>query len=258
MAKLTDTVLLAFVDGELDSGVSREVSKALETDQDARETVNRLRQSAVLVRAIFEQPEEYAMTPKLRALLEREPSRNYRKVVIAMAASVMIAALGFGGGLLTNGRSALPQPSADARLFDEIADYHTLYALEDEHQVEVGADHRDQIESWLGARLHRRLHIPDLSDRQLVFAGARLLVVDGAPVAQLVYRWPDQPHKPLALCITFGEPGEQAIQTDARDGVRQVLWRHRGYTYVLVGWSPQQVLSSIATELMPKLEKDTS
>jgi anti-sigma factor RsiW len=259
MAKLSDSILVAFVDGELDPGVSGEVAEALETDPDARERVNRLRQSAVLIRALFNQPEDRTITPELRRLLESRPARNYRKLAISLAASVVIVTAGFGGGWLAATRFAShEQASFEARLFDEVADYHTLYALEDEHQVEIGADHRQQIEDWLGSRLHRRLHIPDLSGRGLTFVGARLLVVDGAPVAQLVYHWPDQPHKPFALCVTFGEPGEQPLQSDFRDGVQQVLWRHRGYTYVLAGWSTQQVLTSIAAELMPILEKETS
>jgi anti-sigma factor RsiW len=175
---------------------------------------------------------------------------------VAVAASVVIMALGFGAGLLAGGRHGAVNGGFAAHLFDEVADYHTMYAQEDEHQVEIGADHRDQIEAWLGSRLHRHLRIPDLADRSLTFVGARLLVVDGSPVAELVYHWPDQPHKPLALCITFGDPGEQPMQSDARDGLQQVAWRHRGYSYLLVGWSPQPVLSSIAAELMPKLERD--
>jgi anti-sigma factor RsiW len=110
-----------------------------------------------------------------------------------------------------------------------IADYHVVYARESEHQIEVPARRLDHIQAWLGERLHRNLLVPDLSDRGLTFEGARLLVVDGQPVAQLVYSAPDRPHEPLALCISFGASGEGAVRTESRDGVRLALWR-RSYT----------------------------
>lgn len=257
MAKLSDTTLVAYVDGELDSSATRDIDEALAADAEARDRVNRLRQSTLLIRSLFEQDEARPISPKLRRLLERPPARNYRQYAMAMAASVMIVAVGFGGGWLAGESHAGPERSFDARLFDEIADYHTTYAMEDEHQVEVGADRQDHIEDWLGNRLHRRLHIPDLSNRDLTFAGARLLSVDGAPVAELVYHWPNDPHKPLALCITFGDPGDRGLKTDARDGVQQVMWRANGYTYVLVGWTTPQTLNSIAADLMPRLRSDT-
>jgi anti-sigma factor RsiW len=256
MAKLNDTTLVAYVDGELDCGASREVATALESDPEARERVCRLRQAAVLVRAVFNRAAGEAVRPGLAAIIDHRPVRDYRRIGLALAASVMIAALGFAGGYLTAARRAPAVPGFDARLFDEIADYHTLYAREDEHQVEVTAERPDLIEEWLGSRLHRRLHIPDLSDRKLTFAGARLLVADGSPVAELIYHWPGQPHQPLGLCITFGDPGDEPVRADSRDGVRQMLWRHRGYTYILVGWSSQQLLGSIVAELMPALDHD--
>jgi anti-sigma factor RsiW len=256
MTKLTDTTLVAYVDGELDSGACREVATALESDPEAREKVCRLRQAAVLVRAVFHRPPDEAVDAGMAAMIDRSPRRDYRKLGLAVAASVLIAAVGFGGGRITAARHAPPEYSFESRLLDEIADYHTMYAREDEHQVELTAARPDLIEEWLGSRLHRQLHIPDLSDRKLTFAGARLLVVDGAPVAELLYHWPGQPHQPLGLCVTFGDPGDEPIQADARDGVHQVLWRHRGYTYVLVGWSTQQLLNSIAAELMPELDRD--
>ena len=93
------------------------------------------------------------------------------------------------------------------------------------------------IEAWFGAVLHRTLRIPDLSDRGLTFVGGRLLVVDGVPVTQLLYRWPGRPHEPFGLCISPDPSSERGLTTDAREGLQQVLWRRKGYTYVLVGWT---------------------
>jgi anti-sigma factor RsiW len=257
MTKLNDATLLAFVDGELESDASHEVAKALETDPEAREKVHRLRRSAVLVRTVFDQVPEQEMSPGLRALLEPKPPREWRRTTMAIAASILIAAVGFGGGFLAASLRTPVAAGFDERLFDEIADYHTMYAREDEHQVEVSAAQPAQIEQWLGNRLHRRLHIPDLSNRTLTFIGARLFVVDGMPVAQFIYHWPGQPHRPLGLCISIGA-GDEPLRADSRDGVQQVLWRHQGYTYVLVGWTSREVLNSIAAEVMPKLAKDLS
>jgi anti-sigma factor RsiW len=175
------------------------------------------------------------------------------RVALPAAASIAAAAILYGGYTIgfSQGQQA---PGFSERLLDEVADYHVVYAREDEHQVEVPARQLAQIEAWLGERLHRRIEVPDLSKDGFTFEGARLLVVDGEPVAQLVYLPPDQPHHPLALCISFGAPGEEALNTDSRNGVNLALWRRKGYTYVLVGWAERPFLVQLANQLARKLD----
>src|SRR5258706_219810 len=113
-------------------------------------------------------------------------------------------------------------------------------AFRDPQHLQVSPALARPIEAWLGDRLEREIRVPDLSAHGLTFRGARLLVVDGRPVGQLVYTKPDRPHRPLALCIALDGIGDEAVRAEVRDGVTMMLWRHQGYLYILAGWLDRQ------------------
>src|SRR3954468_7961377 len=87
-----------------------------------------------------------------------------------------------------------------AEFMAEVAKYHSVYARETEHLAEVPASRKDHIEEWLGARLERKLSVPDLSPAGWTFEGGRRLVEDDQPIAQLLYVAPGR--QPIAVCIT--------------------------------------------------------
>jgi anti-sigma factor RsiW len=199
----------------------------------------------------------------IRQRLARQRWTGWRAAA-GVVLAIGLAATGAASGWVLRGRpdsgvavpAVLAQVAPTDRLLEEIADYHAVYARETIHQVEVPASQTTHIESWLGDRLHRRLQVPDLSRQGLQFSGARLLVVDGAPVADLMYRWPDRDHEPVALCITFATEPEASPRLDAREGIQQLVWQRNGYAYVLAGWATPTTLQRIADELMPQLDRN--
>lgn len=254
MAQLDLETLAAFVDGELSAVRAQEVAAAVAQDAAAQETVEALRHSVVLLRAVFGQPAYQNVPPSVMRSFAAPVERGRLRFPASIAAAVLVAA-----GLLSGGYGIGrygPKPPADfgERLLDEVADYHVVYARENEHQVEVPADRQAHVEEWFGAVLHRKLRIPDLSRRGLTFTGGRLLVVDGTPVAQLLYRWPGRQHEPFGLCISFGPSKERDLTSDAREGLQQVLWQRHGYTYVVVGWISQAFLADVAAEVRAELD----
>jgi anti-sigma factor RsiW len=256
MTQLDDSILMAYVDDELEPAVRQQVAQAIEHDSEAKEKIRLFRLSASLVRAALSDPAYLEVSSGARrALAAPRASALFtrRNAISAMAASLL--AVAFTGGYALGLRGGDRGPDFGDRLLDEVADYHVIYARETEHQVEVAAPRADHIEAWLGDRLHRSLHVPDLSGNGYNFAGARLLVVDGQPVAQLLYRAPGRPQKPLGLCISFGAPGIEPARSDFRNGLNEVLWRRNGYSYILVGWESGTFLSNLATELEPLLDR---
>jgi anti-sigma factor RsiW len=256
MSDLDDGTLVAFVDGELEPDAMHAVARAVAADPEAQEKVRLLRLSSPLVKAVFQQPSYREVKPELARVLaprRRWPVRFTVRAPMALAASIAMLAIGLGAGALIADRTM--RPTFAERLLDEVADYHVVYARETEHLVEVPASQRDHIEAWLGEHLHRSLHVPDLSGRGLAFEGARLLVVDGQPVAQLLYTEPGDKHHPLALCVTFGAPSDAPTRVRSREGVNLATWRSGGYLYVLVGWQPPSFLTEVAAELSPSLNQ---
>jgi anti-sigma factor RsiW len=284
---VTEDDLNAYMDRELAPGRHSAVGRYLLAHPDVARRVEAYVAQRETLRAALAGPAIEPIPPQLDLQLlirERRVDRHaQRENVWRIAASVLIAiglagAGGAGGWVLhggsmssqsasgpltvlaqaapqANGGMPTGQVSPSDQLLDEVADYHIVYARETIHQVEVPASQLAHIQAWLGDLLHRRLRVPDLSDRGLTFAGARLLVVAGKPVAQLLYHWPGREHEPLGLCIALGSDGDEGPRTDAREGVQQVLWRRTGYTYVLVGWTTPTILNSLANDLMPELDK---
>ena len=99
------------------------------------------------------------------------------------------------------------------------------------------ADQSEEIARWLGARLQRPIEPPDLRAEGLRFAGARMWISDGKPVADLLYT--RAAGLPVALCIVHAidedAPKAGSIAVAARGDLRVASWQSGGYTFAVVG-----------------------
>jgi anti-sigma factor RsiW len=244
----TDALLVAYVDGELDVEASLEVEKLIAADPRAQRAVELYRETAGLLRAACGEHAYAAnverLLPALPSVLRRAPRRYGWAVGAALAACVA----GFVGGAGWAGWPA----SEQATLADEVAEYHAVYAREERHLVEVPAEQMDDITSWLGKRLDRRLEVPDLAAEGLHFAGARMLVVGGNPVAQLIYTRAQG--RPLALCIAKLGATAAPVRLEQHGEQRTALWLDGTYAYVVVGEVGEDKLRAIAEQAARQLQ----
>lgn len=235
----TDALLVAYVDGELDAEATREVERLIAADPRAQRAVELYRETAGLLRAACGEHAYAAdagrLLPAAPCVLQRAPRRFGWAVGAALAACVA----GFAGGV---GWAGWPTPE-QATLADEVAEYHAVYAREERHLVEVPAEQMNEITGWLGKRLERRLEVPDLAAEGLRFAGARMLVVGGRPVAQLVYTRAQG--LPLALCITKLAAAAAPVRLEQHGAQRTALWLDGAYAYVAVGEAGEDKLRAI-------------
>lgn len=238
--ELDDSILVAYVDGELDAEAARSVEAALAQDAEARRKVRDLSRSAGLLRGAFGAVLHDPVPENLIDKIMRYPVSDapQRRTALKWTLAASIAFLLGGGAIGYMAATVGPEPlSAEARvgwLITYIAQYHRIYAGEKRHLVEVGADQTPHIEAWLGKRLGRQLKVPDLSAEALEFKGARLLVFDDKPVVQLMYLPRDG--RPIAICITRSDGEDSSAKLDRRDDLNLLHWRSAGYVYVVVGW----------------------
>ncbi|UEM07922.1 anti-sigma factor (plasmid) [Skermanella rosea] len=257
-----DAILAAYVDGELDSDQLAEVDGLLAKDEAARRRVEELRWATARLRTTFSEqrfgppPEKFLAlaaepadppAPK-RALFRTVSGGRWRRHALAASLLVLI-----GGNYVFDAAWRWSQDSASmsAEVLEEIAEYHIIYAREKEHLVEVPATRKTHIEQWLGSRLNLELIVPDLSRQGLDFAGARMLVLAGNPVAQLIYTRPAG--APVALCITMGEESYRSFAVEKHHGVKVGHWNENGYTYVVVGALSKDDVWRIAAEVEVQL-----
>lgn len=253
-----DSTLVAYVDGELDPDRARAVERALAHDPEARLTVRRLRETGALLRAACSETRFQAEVPDTvrqpaQGALARVPPRA-RMQVLAVALALVLVVATAGVYLITAGRGpdrADKEQSGVEDVAEEVAAYHLVYSHETKHLVEVPADQTPEIETWLGGRLNRALRVPDLTGHALRFAGARLLVVNEQPVAQLVYTRAQG--APIAVCITFSDPAATPLDVSRRHGLNVGTWSAAGYLYIVVGALPETHLRRIAADVQAQM-----
>lgn len=128
----------------------------------------------------------------------------------------------------------------------QIAAYHRIYSSEKRHLVEVEADDAAHIQAWLSDRLGKTFAIPDLAERGYTFRGARMLVINGERVAQLMYVPTSGVGGPLGLCFLKTAKADQDMRATRSDDLNLVSWRKSGYAYVVVGDPAAEELRSLA------------
>jgi anti-sigma factor RsiW len=242
-----DVRLSAYVDGELDAAQAASVERLLASDARARARVAEFRETTGLLRAAC--AEDFYRGGLAHLLPPTRTPRIWqpRRAMLAIAASVLAAVIGFGGGAAWMAQGG----SARDALLSEVAEYHEVFSRETAHLVEFGPERADQLFAWLGERLHRRVLAPDLRDEGLVFAGGRMLVVDGKPVAELMYTRAGG--RPVAFCIAFADGTTAPMRVDARGPQHLASWQDGLHTFVVVGEldkvSAQRIAERIAHQI---------
>jgi anti-sigma factor RsiW len=167
----------------------------------------------------------------------------------AIAASLVLLGVGAAGGAMLM-RNFMPETAAAAPgWLDDVAEYHAVYSAQGRHLVEVPAAELAHLESWLSGTTGVDFKAPDLSAMGLSLEGGRLLVANGEPVAQLMYR--DAAGAVVALCFMAGgdaaAAGGLTPLADRRiGGFDLVSWKSRNASYVVIGPADRPDLRQIA------------
>ncbi|MEJ8562208.1 anti-sigma factor [Yoonia sp. GPGPB17] len=243
------TQLSAYLDGELDPSAASAVEERLAADPAAQAELDALIAADVLAQEAFEAelnaPVPFALAQQIKSAPMPEPEApKARPVWGALAASLVVFALGGIGGYALKGQNT---PVQTAGWLADIADYHAIYASQVRHLVEVGADESDHIENWLGNTVGATFSIPDLTEFGLTFEGGRLVVANGKPVAQLMYR--DADGVVVALCLqrtSKTPPATPTFNEQTINGFDFVSWTAGEADYVVIGPSGQPDLNAIA------------
>lgn len=242
--------LSAYLDGELNAIEADKIETLLAEDPNAQAELDALMEADALALEQFDaqlnDPVPFSLAQQIKNTpLEPRPQPVARPIWGTLAASLVIFAMGGVGGYLVKGPTTTTVASAG--WLADIADYHAVYASQGRHLVEVGADESDHIETWLGNTVGTSFTIPDLTEFGLTFEGGRLLVANGKPVAQLMYRQPDG--TVIALCLQRSDsPAGDGPNFNERtiNGFDFVSWRAGDAAYVVIGPDGQPNLGDIA------------
>jgi anti-sigma factor RsiW len=285
-----DERLIAYLDGEADVSERREIEAWLDSNPAARDKLAALAQSAALVRSAFDEVMHEPLPDRLIAAARGErvsaepsakivPLRRGQRTGSAPAArswwlGLPLAASLFGlllGGsvvylsvakLLPGGiggkQPAVEMAAADNLWLDNAVGYFKLAASAgDGALVDVPAT-GDAREAWqkISQSLPQEVRWPDLNLKPwgLNFRGARLVVADGRPAAQLMYTTDNKAIGPLTLIIGSSKEADTPPTLARRQDVNLLYWRHQGRAYALVGQTDVGYLWGIANDVAWQLD----
>ena len=286
MQKHSDEALVAYLDGELDQEERADVEAWLDADPAVRDRLLALAESAGLVRNAFADivnepvPErliaaargETAPTPAAEAEIIRlrpvaakpTPVSSWsRHIQFAAAAGIFGLLVGVGAGYLGNGvlgPSGGPgnRPAETASLdnwLDTAAGNYKLMVNAGGTLVDVPATgDNGEVLQKISQNLTQQVRLPDLKPWGLNFQGARLIVVDGRPGAQLEYSTDNKAIGPLALIISSTKQPDLAPTPVKRQDLNLLYWRHQGRASVLIGASEIGYLWNIANDVAWQLD----
>lgn len=275
-------MLMAYVDGEVDAATAREIEASIAVDPTLAARAQRLRDSAALTRAAFADVLHEPVPERLVAALggagaapqaaaaanvvklARAPAAaTPRRAILtwAMAAGLAALVVGYGAGQYSTSLAPPPadgiQVAASERWLDHVAGFYNVYAsslaTKDKLLVDFNAEDVPELEKWFGAKLNRKLAVPDLSARGLAAQGGRLLIINGRPAAQFLYY--SDAGELVGLVIAFTEAPYMPAQQEKRGKVNIVHWRNNGYAYAFVGVSPPERLQELADRVWKDLER---
>jgi anti-sigma factor RsiW len=290
MQKQSDETLVAYLDGELDNTEQRDVEAWLDADPGVRERLVALARSTELVHKAYADIANEPVPERLIAAARgagettaAEPheaeilvlKRPVRAVMatpvvrwgggLAVAAGLLGLVLGGTGSYFATGIFNPANPAAERQLaavaanntwLDNAAGYYKLVVnAGDSMLVDVPAGNDpSEVLQKISQSLPQQVRLPDLKPWGLSFRGARLVVVEGRPAAQLIYSTENKAIGPLSLVIGASKQPDMARTFDRRQDVNLLYWRHQGHAYALVGQTDIGYLWGIANDVAWQLD----
>jgi anti-sigma factor RsiW len=284
MQKHSDEALVVYLDGELDADERAHVEAWLDADPAIRDRLLALAESAKMLHNAFADfvtepvPERLIAAARgeiatateaeivvLRPPRPSAPPPSSRRWLVQLATAAGLFGLVVGGGVGYFGNSLLspPRVAAERQLqvasmnswLDNAAGDYKLMVNAGDALVDVPAsgDNGDVIQK-VSQSLPQPVRLPNLQPWGLSFKGARLVVLEGRPAAQLVYTTDNKAIGPLTLIIGSTKQPDIAPTFERRQDLNLLYWRHQGRASVLVGQSEIGYLWGIANDVAWQLD----
>jgi anti-sigma factor RsiW len=248
MTELSDELLVAYVDGQLERKQSRAVEKVLEQDDVIARRVHALKNAHSRLEAAFE-----AILAGEEAIVAPPPGTqgagffitwaSAAKIGLAgagLVAAFALALAGYGWPIVLPNLAGDRSGAADVEWTgslpsawqDDVVRAQALLSRESLSVSPEGQANQDLIGFQLAQSVGPGLKVPDLKPEGFRFMRGQLLRAGDEPVAQLLYL--GDSGAPLALYATKGEGAAEPAFT-AHGAIGGVGWSDEGITYLLAG-----------------------
>lgn len=246
---VTEDELHAYVDNELpaDRRAAVEAWIAAHADDAARVSSWRAMNDALHAKygAVADEP----VPARLSMDQLSRPPRRW--MLGAIAASLLMFAVGGGAGWIARGASATP--STFANFTGDALQAHKLYVVEVRHPVEVAGNERAHLQQWLSKRCGYDVKAPELEATGLKLVGGRLLPGPAGPAAFLMYETASGERFTIYASRATTETTQMRYASNGGNGA--LFWADRGVGYVVSGTTDRDRLERVARMVYDQNEK---
>lgn len=255
-----DWEVQAYVDGRLSTKQCAEFEQAMGEQPALAERVASYVQQRALLRAALQPslndpvPEHLRVDRIVRNLASTRRQR-FSSFAAAGAWLLVGAASGSLGTTLVAGLSPQTTSSQLALAARPMADAlaaHRVYVADVKHPIEVGADQRAHLQTWLSKRVGRELTAPDLSVAGYELLGGRLLSASSGPAAMFMYE--NSKGARMTVYVRSSSDREEApVKLINDQGLRAAYWYEDGYGFAVAAEDARAVVLRAAESAQSQL-----
>lgn len=262
--KLSDELLMAYVDGQLDKPQIAVVSSILREDAELGERVMRLQRSQAYFLDTFGSlvRESMASGPRPRRNNGAKSGGFLQDArVAACTIGAMILALGVSAGFtgayysgMTTGGNIITSPMVHigpANWPEDMAEFHAFFTAE---TVAVSPDSQTnpEVVKFQLAEFAHLAALPDFSEHGLKFLRGQMLNYRGNKLMQLVYKG-----KSSSLVALYITPGglDMALTPGLFGDVKTVGWSAKEMRFLIAGDMTHEALSALAAVTQHQFNK---
>jgi len=254
---ITDELLSAYVDGELEAADRERVDAWLQSHPEDRARVQAWQADRAALAALFNPVLDEPAPAALRATVWRRQGPP-RWAMAAAAAGLLLAGgvLGGAGVWQWQGKAHAVQlaqmkqqmAAGTAQGWVQRAAFaHSIYTNEPRHAVEVGAQ-EEHLSRWLTRRIDIPVKLFDLKAQGFDLVGGRLLPDGPGKSAQLMYQ--DADKRRVTVYLRKPEQGaDTAFRFEQQGKLGMFYWVEEGAGYALVGELPRDTLLALAKSI---------
>lgn len=166
---------------------------------------------------------------------------------ILIATSVVMLFIGVASGWSLRGTQGNGPAFAFKAFAERAIGAHVIYAPDEKHPVEVGADQETHLVDWLSQRLGSPLQVPDLGKYDFALIGGRLLPDDSQPAAQLMFE--DTMGRRVTVYVRSQESEDTSFRLARTPGGNAFYWVDSSMGYALAGDIARDELLKIANDM---------
>ena len=248
--KIDDWALHAYADNEVSGEQRAEIEQLLRADPELAQRVDSWRRQRDMLKQAYDGVLAEPTPTSLVATLRHGGGLKARPY-LAMAAALALLAIGGLAGWFLSLQTATG--TAVAGIAQQALAAHAVYAAEVRHPVEVRADDKPHLQSWLSKRVGTPFKVPDLTAEGYALLGGRLLAANGQPAAQLMYENAASNRITIFL-IAQPQAGGTTLHVEQQGALIACYWRDGKLGFAVAGEMAREPMMKLAEAVYEQFE----